>query len=150
MTPPDKETIRRAAVRMAAKTAALALTVGCSGGGKSVPSNTDPGPGTGPAQNNAQTACTTHLGGLATAKPNELPDGDPYKGKPGIYGAFKDPAARALQQTISCCNDDLKAHGASSKHRWECCAVLESTPPADGDTSACTPWGPPCPPEMFS
>jgi hypothetical protein len=33
--------------------------------------------------------------------------------------------------------------GAGSKLRWECCSALASDP-----SGACTPWGPPCPPEM--
>jgi hypothetical protein len=67
------------------------------------------------------------------------------KGKVGVYGVFKDPAARTAAQTVSCCQEALGAQGASSKHRWECCSALDDK----ADRAACTPWGPPCPPEMF-
>jgi hypothetical protein len=145
MTPQEKATIRRAAVRMAAKTAAFVVTVGaigCSGGGKAAPSNVDKTTG------GTAGACEPYLAGLATAKPEALPEGDELKTKPGVYGAFQDPAARSAPQTLSCCNADLKAHGAASKHRWACCSAVEGKP--DAEVMACTPWGPPCPPEMYS
>ncbi len=92
--------------------------------------------------------CDQYLGSLATAKLGELKDGDPLKDKPGVYGAFADIKARGAARTTTCCTDELKMHGSSSKFRWECCSAL-GTEPEGAEAAACTPWGPPCPPEMI-
>jgi hypothetical protein len=136
--------IRRAALRAAAKAALVVSITGCSGSPKAPPSNTSGGSDSKPV---AAASCADYLGSLATIGHGELPDGDPLKGKTAVYGAFKDVAARSAPRTTECCTEELKAHGSSAKARFECCSALGDVP-AGAEPSACTPWGPPCPPAM--
>lgn len=68
--------------------------------------------------------------------------------KPGDY-KWK-PEARSTD-VVACCVDELKAHEASSKYRWDCCVAYDAADPNKQEVSqrfggACTPWGPPVPP----
>jgi hypothetical protein len=136
--------IRRVALRAAAKAALVVSLAGCSGGTRSPappPANT-----TGRAADPiTELACPAYLDGLATTTREALAKDDPLKKQVGVYGAFADVAARGSAKTKDCCTQDLKANGSSSKHRWACCSALGK--PHDNG-AACTPWGPPCPPEM--
>ncbi len=135
-----KPEIRRAALRAAAK-AALVMTIGCSGGkGSPPPSSTTPDP----VPVAAGASCADHLGGLATAKPEALAADDPLRSRGEVYGAFADVAARQSARTQECCAEALERDGSSAAQRWECCSAL----PATAQAMACTPWGPPCPPQM--
>lgn len=140
--------IRRAALRAAAKTA-LVVSLGCSGSSKGpqpTPTNVAPAPATEPAK--TEPACDEYLASLATVKSREqLAEGDPLRDKPEVYAAFSDVALRESPKTKECCTAALVRDGAGAKQRFECCSALGDVP--DGATpSACTPWGPPCPPEM--
>ncbi|MBL9012762.1 MAG: hypothetical protein JNL83_01210 [Myxococcales bacterium] len=133
--------IRRAALRIAAKTA-LVVTIGCSGGSSSTKA-TPPANTGGTAA--AVVACDVHLGGLTTIEKDKLAADDPLKERMDVYGkVFANVADRTAPRTQECCNEQLAADGASSAQRWECCSAL----PANSQAMACTPWGPPCPPEM--
>lgn len=138
--------IRRAAIRAAAKAALVAGLAGCGGDPKPAPAGPSNAATTEPAAPAAAVDCTTLLAGLATVKQDELPDGDPAKTRPDVYGAvFADRARREAPETQQCCTEELTRSGAQSKLRWECCSAL----PQDGQVGiACTPWGPPCPPAM--
>jgi hypothetical protein len=131
--------VRRAALRAAFKTA-LVMTVGCAGSAHPATENT--GGSAAEAGSAAAPSCGTYLDGLATAKPVDLPDGDPLKGRMDVFGAFTDPAARVAARTQECCTKELDTVDANTPHRWACCSAL------DNKSGACTPWGPPCPPEM--
>ena len=78
----------------------------------------------------------------------ELPPGDPLHGKLDVYGAFADVGARTAPRTQACCTEELVKHGSGATARFECCSALGDLP-AGARGSACTPWGPPCPPEML-
>jgi hypothetical protein len=135
--------IRRAALRAAAK-AALVMSIGCSSGpGSPAPSNTTTTQGPQPAA----TSCAAHLDALAVVKPEELAADDPLHARMDVYGAFADRAARDSARTQACCEETMIADGSNAAHRWQCCSALASLP-AGAEPSACTPWGPPCPPEM--
>ena len=133
--------IRKAALRIAAKTA-LVVTMGCSGGGSSA--KTTPPANTG-GTTAAVVACDAHLGGLATIDKDQLAADDPLKARMDVYGkVFANVADRTAPRTTECCTEELTTNGSSSKLRWECCSALEP----NAQAAACTPWGPPCPPEM--
>jgi hypothetical protein len=139
--------IRRAALRAAAK-AALVVSVGCSGGAKTAPppENTTGSTGSAVAAA-APMSCADHLASLAKGAPESLPEGDPLRGKPGVYGeVYTDRAARESARTQECCTEEINNHGSQAQARWECCSAL--TAQTDKSTAACTPWGPPCPPAM--
>lgn len=141
--------IRRAAIRAAAKTALIAGLAGCSGDPKasttSTPSNVATGDTAKPA---APVDCEAHLTGLKKMKKEELPDGDPVKERMDVYGeVFANRAEREAPETQKCCTEDLVKNGSRGSHRWECCSALADLP-KDASPSACTPWGPPCPPAM--
>lgn len=134
--------IRKAALRIAAK-AALVVTVGCSGGGSSA--KTTPPANAGGNAEAPVVACDAYLGGLATVEKDKLASDDPLKQRMDVYGkVFANVAERSAPRTTECCNEELAAHGSSSKLRWECCSALDP----NAQAMACTPWGPPCPPEM--
>jgi hypothetical protein len=63
----------------------------------------------------------------------------------GDYPGAKQSVSVEVQ---TCCVELLeKSQGALAEHRWDCCANL----PADAGQNiniACTPWGPPVPPQM--
>ncbi|MCX5745531.1 MAG: hypothetical protein NT062_23895, partial [Proteobacteria bacterium] len=62
-----------------------------------------------------------------------------------VFGEpFADPSARTSPRTHECCKEELDHDGAQAKHRWACCTVFAQ----NEQPFACTPWGPPCPPEM--
>jgi hypothetical protein len=103
--------------------------------------------GTRAARMRAAASCVAHLDTLPKVKPNDLAANDPLKAKRGVYGAFANVKDREAARTQSCCGEEMTAFGSSAKHRWECCSALPALP-ADAEQSACTPWGPPCPPEM--
>lgn len=143
--------IRRKALRMAAKTAfvmsigtSAGIAGGCSGGATS-----------GPAPSNVavqpvEQPCPQYLDALEAVDMGDLPATDPLHGQLGYYGAFKDVAMRAAPHTQQCCKDELTTAGSSAKHRWACCsAIAKGEMPAEVRGSACTPWGPPVPPEMI-
>ena len=134
--------IRKAALRIAAKTA-LITAIGCSGGGSSTKAT--PPANAGGSAAAAVVACDAYLGSLATVEKDKLAADDPLKGRMDVYGkVFANVAERSAPRTTECCNEELATNGASSKPRWECCSALEPNTQA----MACTPWGPPCPPEM--
>jgi len=95
----------------------------------------------------AAISCMPELDKLAQMERGALPDSDPLKSKPTVYGAFADRAARNAPETQRCCNEEIAAYGSNAKHRWACCSALPALP-ADAEKSACMPWGPPCPPAM--
>ena len=134
--------VRRAALRAAAKTAFVATLVGCSGASK--PATEAPPSNAAPPAAAAPVSCAAHLDGLATAKPKDLPASDPLHGRNDVFGAFTDVAARSAARTVECCKETLEKDGAQAKHRWECCSTFA----INEQPFACTPWGPPCPPEM--
>ena len=131
--------IRRAALRAAAKVA-LVAAVGC-GGKPPPPSNTTP-----PVQTDTVATCKEYLAGLKVVQRGELPVGDPLREKPDVYGAFADRAARETPRTKDCCNQEITANDQT--HQWPCCSALDNIVPAGA--IGCSPWGPPCPPEMVS
>lgn len=149
--------VRRAALLAAAKTTFI-VSLGCS-------SNLQPSsPAAPPPASTASSAtpdapvaapvlpCAQHLDGLATANPEQLPASDPLHDRLGVYGAFTDIAARNSERTRECCTEELTRDHGGAAHRWACCSALSD---ADGNTpsiqgSACTPWGPPCPPELLA
>lgn len=134
--------IRKAALRIAAKTA-LVVTIGCSGGSSSTKAT--PPTNTGGSAAAAVVACDAHLAGLATIEKDKLAADDPLKGRMDVYGkVFASVADRTSPRTQECCNEELTTNGTNSKLRWECCSAVEPNTQA----MACTPWGPPCPPEM--
>ena len=137
--------IRKAALRIAAKTALVVVTVGCSGGGSSTKSTPPTNTG-GASASGAVVACDAHLGALALVdSKDQLAAGDPLKERMDVYGkVFANAEERNAPRTQECCTQELATNGAGSKLRWECCSAL----PAQADPAACTPWGPPCPPEM--
>lgn len=133
--------IRRAALRIAAKTA-LVVTIGCSGGGSATKTAPPANTGGTPAP---VVACDAHLAGLAKTDRDKLAADDPLKERMDVYGqVFADVGERTSARTQECCHEELTANGASSALRWECCSAL----PRGSEAMACTPWGPPCPPEM--
>jgi len=134
--------IRKAALRAAAKAAVVGMLAGCGG---SEPKPAAPSNVARPEKPAASIDCATWLADLKTVKQDELPAGDPLKEKSDVYGAvFADRAARESPETQKCCTEELTANSAGSKLRWECCSALVVDPAG----AACTPWGPPCPPEM--
>jgi hypothetical protein len=134
--------IRKAALRIAAKTA-LVVTIGCSGGGSSTKAT--PPANTGGTAGAAVVACDAHLGALATIEKDKLAADDPLKARMDVYGkVFANVGERTSPRTQECCTEHLDKGGSSSALRWECCSALPET----ASPSACTPWGPPCPPEM--
>ena len=133
--------IRRAALLVAAK-ATMIASLGCSGG-------RTPAPAAEPAPAAPPVSCAEHLGALATAKPDQLPASDPLHGRANVYGAFTDVDARGSARTLECCDEELTRDGSGAAHRWECCSALPESK-ADALMIACTPWGPPCPPELLA
>lgn len=137
--------IRKAALRIAAKTA-LVVTMGCSGGGSSAKAT--PPTNTGGTASAVVVACDAHLGGLAKIQKDQLAADDPLKARMDVYGeVFANVGERTAPRTQECCTEELVKHGTGSKFRWECCSALADVPQG-AEPSACTPWGPPCPPEM--
>ncbi|CAN5801391.1 hypothetical protein BH11MYX2_BH11MYX2_08110 [soil metagenome] len=141
--------VRRAALRMAAKVALVATTTGCW------TEPTHPGPAQPTARQDTHASadtCETYLdklGSVARApmstSTGPMEADDPLYNRNDVYGAFADVAARSAPRTQSCCSDEI-AQGGSGKHRWECCSAV---PASTGvNRIACTPWGPPSPPEM--
>ncbi len=137
--------VRRTALRAAAK-AALVVSIGCGGGSKTAPPSNIGGTGPTPPAPVAG-SCDEHLASLARGKPAALAPDDPVKARPDLYGeVFTDRAAREDARTQSCCAESLGDGAAESKYRWECCSAIADS--MDKHHLACTPWGPPCPPEM--
>ena len=147
--------IRRAALRIAAK-AALVATVGCG------PADTIPIANTTPPIADAP-SCPAYLGQLAQYTDREdyakLAPDDPIVARLGkgleTYAIFADPHQRAAPRTQACCSEAL---GTSSTFRGACCSARDDGAPhdhgayfggvTDEEKMACSPWGPPCPPEM--
>jgi hypothetical protein len=90
--------------------------------------------------------CVKHLATLPTVLADQLPAGDPLRGKVMI-AAFTRPADRAAPKTQQCCVETLVAYDAAAPFQSECCSAM-TKPWPDAVRTACTPWGPPCPPEM--
>ncbi|HEY4182228.1 MAG TPA: hypothetical protein VGM90_35535 [Kofleriaceae bacterium] len=135
---------RRAALRMAAKVALVATTASCSGAPPRVEPSVQPTATEAAAKDTPET-CTAYLDTLAmTDLGQPLPESDPLHGRNNVYGAFVDVAARSAPRTQDCCSGELDSDRGQSKHRWACCSAL----PAERQTIACSPWGPPVPPEM--
>lgn len=129
--------VRRTALRAAAK-CAIIVTLGC--GGRTAPAQ--PEPDVPPV---AEPSCAEYLASLETV--DQVPEGDPLHGQLDVYGAFADVEARSSARTRECCTEQLVAGGSGAAQRWECCSALGDVPEG-AEPSACTPWGPPCPPEM--
>ena len=134
--------IRRAALRMAAKTALILSLNGCGGGAATPPPVAN---ATGDQPPAPAASCEQHLSSLAVVKRDALAPDDPLAKRNDVYGAFADIVARTSARTQQCCHEELDKQGARAAHRWACCSALG---PTDGTGIACTPWGPPCPPEM--
>lgn len=81
--------------------------------------------------------------------------------------SFKDygHATPQPKEVLDCCDSELSGHGSLTSYRWECCFAYDEnanvTPGEDGKVDpwdaptlsknhgwACTPWGPPVPPQM--
>ena len=91
--------------------------------------------------------CAAYLDSLATIRGSGgLAAEDPLRARTDVYGAFRDRAAREAPRTQACCRQEIEARGADAPHRFECCSALQD----ETLSAACTPWGPPCPPEMPS
>lgn len=138
-----KPETRKAALRAAARTA-LVVSLGAAsacGGAKPTASvgNREVGEAVTPL------TCDAYLDGLATAPIADLPADDPLRGRHDVYvEAFADREARASERTQQCCAEALAPPAGGGDHRWACCNAL----PSDAQPTACTPWGPPCPPTM--
>ncbi len=140
--------IRRAALRMAAKAAMLGA-IGCSAPAPHGPATT-PAPGNAAPAPTAFASCDAYLGGLATYDldvKSRLATDDPLKKRSDVYGAFASVAERSAPRTHECCTAQLVAAGSQAKQRWACCSALDAVP-AGAEPTACSPWGPPCPPAM--
>ncbi len=146
--------VRRAALLAAAKTTFI-VSLGCS---SNLRPSSPAAPSAAPEATPESTVtakvlpCGQHLDALATAQPEQLPASDPLHDRPGVYGAFTDIAARGSERTRECCSEELTRDDSGAAHRWACCSALSdangNTPNAPG--AACTPWGPPCPPELLA
>ncbi len=142
--------IRRAALRMAAKTA-LVVTVGCGGQPVAPPHDLAASPAE---------SCSAYLGALATVERTEVKADDPIRARIedglAIYILFADATQRTAPRTLACCSDVLTV--GPSVQRGACCSAVDdgahhSTGSyfggrTDAERAACAPWGPPCPPEM--
>jgi hypothetical protein len=84
------------------------------------------------------------------------------------HPTFKDYGKATPQpgDVLDCCKQELAKHGSMTKYRWECCFAYDENakvdPGKDGEVDpwdvptlssqaggfACTPWGPPVPPQM--
>ena len=142
--------VRKAALRAAAKVAIVFSLGGCGAPAASTPTPAPPpdrGGGATQAPPPASVPCGTYLDGLALAANSAaLPENDPLHGRPDVYGQpFADQTARSAPRTQECCTAELTADGANAAHRWSCCSAVPET---HAVVMACTPWGPPCPPEM--
>lgn len=62
-------------------------------------------------------------------------------------GGYPGKAVKTTAEVRQCCSDILVESGGMSAHRWDCCANHEAKDDQKIGT-ACTPWGPPCPPAM--
>lgn len=70
--------------------------------------------------------------------------------KPGDYRWEREPRSK---QVVECCQKELAKHGSQTQYRWDCCVAFdpetgEGGSDGDGQSWACTPWGPPVPPSM--
>lgn len=141
--------VRRAALRTAAK-ATFIVSVGCS----NVPPPAAPAePATAPVTapvtvtTTAPATCGEYLDGLARVDHNGLAASDPLRERADVYGAFVDVTARSSERTQQCCLEELQRDSSGAAHRWACCSALA---PQSNIGSACSPWGPPCPPELLT
>lgn len=134
---------RRAALRAAAKVA-IVVSLGC-GPPRAEPVVTRPPETT--AEPASTPTCAEHLAGLEVVSTDGLPEGDPLREEPNAYEAFVDVGARTDARTLECCTEGLVASGSGAPHRFACCSALGDVPEG-ADPTACTPWGPPCPPEL--
>jgi hypothetical protein len=84
------------------------------------------------------------------------------------HPSFKDYGKATPQpaDVVDCCKQELAKHGSMTAYRWECCFAYDENvtvdPGDDGKVDpwdvptlsskapgfACTPWGPPVPPQM--
>lgn len=81
---------------------------------------------------------------------------------PGGYQWEPVPQPTAV---VTCCDEELTKHDASTEYRWECCVAYDESATGEKDEDghvnpfslptgmhshamACTPWGPPVPPSM--
>ncbi len=140
--------VRRKALATAAKTA-MVMTFGCS----PPPPHPEAATTTASAKAEAPAAsCTAYLAGLQVVDFEKLAPDDPLrsdreKGR-GVYEAFADRAARSNPRTQQCCTEALTGKGAQAPQRFACCSVLDMAHQPPAIQMACTPWGPPWPPEM--
>lgn len=68
-------------------------------------------------------------------------------------------------KVAACCDEELTKHGWTTAYRWDCCVAYDENAPLETDKEgnpipwsaptgmhkhvlACTPWGPPVPPQM--
>ena len=154
--------IRRAALSAALKTAIVVSLTGCYGMHQRTPRAapaTDGGRPLGDASHVAHAdvppdvpplPCRDHLARLAITDPSE-------PGGTWAWGAhFTDEAARLDPHTGACCLElDVAASAGTldpsveSPLAMACCDVITSAQMLVSFSSlGCTPWGPPCPPEM--
>lgn len=81
---------------------------------------------------------------------------------PGDYHWLPVPVE---SDVAACCDEELSKHGSMTPYRWDCCAAYDETATLQTDEDgnvipwsaptgmqkhgwACTPWGPPVPPQM--
>src|SRR6202789_3333311 len=102
--------IRRAALRMAAKTA-MVMTLGCRGTDGARPNPAAPHPAANPYVS-APLPCDQFLAGLAAGEYDALAQDDPLRrdrfSGVGVYRAFLDIAARHSPRTHECCTAALQ------------------------------------------
>jgi len=135
--------IRRRALLTAAK-AAMAMSVGCAPEPPHVEST--PVASTDSAKRAAGESCDAYLGDLRVSKLDELTQAERDA---AMLEAFTDVPSRKSPRTLACCAEELGRDGAQAKRRFACCSALGTQVPAAViHTGACTPWGPPWPPEM--
>jgi hypothetical protein len=135
--------IRRKALSTAAK-AAMAMSLGCAPEPPHVTST--PTATSDPAKPSAGESCDAYLAELRVLKFDDLTQAERDA---SVLEAFADVPARKSPRTAACCAEELGRDGANAKRRFACCSALgNQVPAAVIHAGACTPWGPPWPPEM--
>jgi hypothetical protein len=137
-----REEILRAALEAAAKdTMSAVVLAGCSGEHTTSPTATAP-----------TSAATTATTAAATSTSTSAPPPPQPDCKDLVHDAFSgsnDPypgAKKSVSPEVArCCDKLLIATDGMMDNRWDCCA---NHSPSVNIGAACTPWGPPMPPEM--
>lgn len=141
--------IRRRAVRQAAKMALGAAFVGCGG----AIATANDGSTTVPEDAGAKLACAVPRGDAAFPPSDQAcwfglvnaAVGDPG---PGKRGAFTDPSLKACCDALFVAGGSSLVEYAYGKEPKLSYASCQSCADTVGDPVACTPWGPPMPPEL--